>query len=227
MAGRDGGDLPGPLLDRRPVSQVPPGGLAALRRVGAPEDDLGRGSQPASLCQGPVELAARPLPRLLFRGSGERRDQPARRRRCEELYVEGLATRDGPESCAVVREGRGEALAGVRAGRAIEPRNSQSGVPTLFRMAEGNIPGQRYRELPGDPARSENQGMCGTFVHENREGPCAARPRGLRAGRLGNAKAVIPGCTARAVRSPRRCAGINRHGGGDGRALHRRSSEPR
>ena len=25
----------------------------------------------------------------------------------------------------------------------------------------------------------------------------------------------------------RRCAGINRHGGGDGRALHRRSSEPR
>jgi hypothetical protein len=24
-----------------------------------------------------------------------------------------------------------------------------------------------------------------------------------------------------------RCAGINRHGGGDGRALHRRSSEPR
>jgi len=26
---------------------------------------------------------------------------------------------------------------------------------------------------------------------------------------------------------PRRCAGINRHGGGDGRALHRRSSEPR
>jgi len=24
-----------------------------------------------------------------------------------------------------------------------------------------------------------------------------------------------------------RCAGINRHGGGDGKALHRRSSEPR
>ena len=50
-----------------------------------------------------------------------------------ELYVEGLATRDGPESCAVVCEGRGEALTGVRAGRAIEPRNSKSGVPTLFR----------------------------------------------------------------------------------------------
>jgi hypothetical protein len=40
-----------------------------------------------------------------------------------ELYIEGLATHGGPESCAVVREGGGEALTGVRAGRAIEPRN--------------------------------------------------------------------------------------------------------
>src|SRR5690242_16392700 len=40
-----------------------------------------------------------------------------------ELYTEGLATHGGPESCAVVREGGGEALTGVRAGRAIEPRN--------------------------------------------------------------------------------------------------------
>jgi hypothetical protein len=34
----------------------------------------------------------------------------------EELYVEGLASHDGPESCAGVREGAGEALTGVRAG---------------------------------------------------------------------------------------------------------------
>ena len=40
-----------------------------------------------------------------------------------ELYIEGLAPHGGPESCAVVREGGGEALTGVRAGRAIEPRN--------------------------------------------------------------------------------------------------------
>ena len=50
----------------------------------------------------------------------------------EELYVEGLATRGGPESCVASREGRGEALTGVRAGRAIEPRNVSFGVPTLF-----------------------------------------------------------------------------------------------
>jgi hypothetical protein len=40
-----------------------------------------------------------------------------------ELYIEGLAPHGGPESCAVVREGGGEALTGVRAGQAIEPRN--------------------------------------------------------------------------------------------------------
>jgi hypothetical protein len=50
----------------------------------------------------------------------------------EELYVEGLATRDGPESCVASCKGRGEALTGVRAGRAIEPRNVSSGVLTLF-----------------------------------------------------------------------------------------------
>src|ERR1035441_8749923 len=47
----------------------------------------------------------------------------------EELYVEGLATHGDPESCVDVPRGRGEALAGARAGRAIEPRNHLSGVP--------------------------------------------------------------------------------------------------
>jgi hypothetical protein len=49
----------------------------------------------------------------------------------EELYVEGLATHDGPESCVDDPRGRGEALTGARAGRAIEPRNEVNGVPTL------------------------------------------------------------------------------------------------
>jgi hypothetical protein len=40
-----------------------------------------------------------------------------------ELCIEGLATHGGPEPCVHSREGMGEALGGVRAGRAIEPRN--------------------------------------------------------------------------------------------------------
>ena len=41
----------------------------------------------------------------------------------KELYIEGVAIHDGPESCVGVREGAGEALTGVRVGGAIEPRN--------------------------------------------------------------------------------------------------------
>ena len=52
---------------------------------------------------------------------------------------------------------------------------------------------QRYREPLAGPARSENQGMCGTSMRENRESPCPARPPDQRAGRSGNAKAVILG----------------------------------
>src|SRR6266511_6027142 len=48
-----------------------------------------------------------------------------------ELYVEGLATHDGPEPCVGDPRGRSEASVGVRAGRAIEPRNEEIGVPTL------------------------------------------------------------------------------------------------
>src|SRR6187401_916070 len=51
----------------------------------------------------------------------------------EELYAEGVATHGGPESCVDVPRGRGEALTGVRAGRAIEPRNEAIGVPTLYK----------------------------------------------------------------------------------------------
>src|SRR6266542_2903643 len=59
-----------------------------------------------------------------------------------ELYIEGVAIHGGPESCAGVREGVGEALIGVRVGWAIEPRNQRIGVPTPYKWAEGNIVGR-------------------------------------------------------------------------------------
>jgi hypothetical protein len=57
------------------------------------------------------------------------------------------------------------------------------GVPTRLTDAEGNIAGGVMRESPGDPARSENQGMCGIFMRENREIPLS--PAGVMAGRAG------------------------------------------
>jgi len=65
--------------------------------------------------------------------------------------IEGVATRGGPESCAGTREGAGEALTGVRAGRAIEPRNHHFGVPTLSHEAEGNIAGGASASRRGTP----------------------------------------------------------------------------
>jgi hypothetical protein len=88
-----------------------------------------------------------------------------------ELYIEGVAIHGGPESCVGVRKGAGEALTGVRVGWAIEPRNHL--VRGADVVSRGGRPHrwQRYRELPGDPARSENPCMRGISMRENREVP--------------------------------------------------------
>jgi RNA-directed DNA polymerase len=58
------------------------------------------------------------------------------------LYIEGVATHSGPESCVAGREGGGEALTGESAGRAIEPIMAIE-VPTPSSWSEGNITGRR------------------------------------------------------------------------------------
>jgi hypothetical protein len=58
-------------------------------------------------------------------GHGVRLDKPTWRRRWERSTSKDLASHGGPESCVCVREGVGEALTGVRAGSAIEPRNQR------------------------------------------------------------------------------------------------------
>src|SRR3954453_15230252 len=88
-----------------------------------------------------------------------------------ELYIEGVAIRGGPESCVGVREGGGEALTGVRAGWAIEPRNHLVRGADVVPRSGRPYRGQRYRELPVDPARSENLRMPGISMRENREVP--------------------------------------------------------
>ena len=111
----------------------------------------------------------------------------------KELYIEGVAIHGGPESCVGVREGAGEALTGVRAGWAIEPRNQRVRGADAVKQAEGNIAGGAMREPSGDPARSENLCMYGISMRENRE--ILRSPVRLidRAGRSGKAKAVSLG----------------------------------
>ncbi len=88
-----------------------------------------------------------------------------------ELYIEGVAIHGGPESCVGVREGGGEALTGVRAGRAIEPRNQGVRGAHAVERAEGNIGRGVRREPRLDPARSKNLCMYGISMRENREIP--------------------------------------------------------
>lgn len=57
----------------------------------------------------------------------------------QESSIEGVATHDDPESCAVACKGEGEALTGAGAGRVLSREIRQSGAPTLLSEAEGNM----------------------------------------------------------------------------------------
>jgi len=93
-----------------------------------------------------------------------------------ELYIEGVAVHGGPESCVGVREGVGEALTGVCAGWAIEPRNHLvRGADAVSRSGRPHRQ-QRYREQLAGPARSENLGMHRISMGENREIPPSPVP---------------------------------------------------
>ena len=110
----------------------------------------------------------------------------------EELYVEGLATHGGPESCVVVCEGGVEALAGARAGRAIEPRNVYFGVPTLSERRKATSAAALSRGAVGPRVVKEPGHVRILHVREPGD-PAPAHPCDQRAGRPGNAEAVILG----------------------------------
>ncbi len=108
----------------------------------------------------------------------------------KELYTEGLATHGGPESCVDDPRGRGEALTGARAGRDIEPRNQRSGVPTLSRLRKATLLAALSRAVSGPRAVKEPGHVRNLHAREPGE-PAPARLADHRAGRSGNAEAVI------------------------------------
>ena len=106
----------------------------------------------------------------------------------KKSYVEGLANYSGPESCVAVREGRGEALIGVRAGRVLSREITLPGADPVKGWGRQNRP-YRYREIRWDLARSQTSCMYGNTSSENREIPQPLAGDGL-AGRIGKSKDV-------------------------------------
>jgi len=91
----------------------------------------------------------------------------------QELYVEGLATHDGPYHASAPVRVQAKRWQGGSAGRAMEPRKVLGRGADAVAMAEGNTAGGAMREPHGGPAGSKNHGMHGISMRENRESPSA------------------------------------------------------
>jgi RNA-directed DNA polymerase len=92
-----------------------------------------------------------------------------------------MANHSGPESCGGAREGATEALTGETGRSGIEPRNQESGAPTLLSEAEGNTEQGVNRKPCNGPARSKTLHMPGSLLHGSWEistGPGQHSPGG-------------------------------------------------
>jgi len=105
----------------------------------------------------------------------------------KKSYECEVATHIGPESCGAARKGGVEALTGERAGRVF------SRVRNLLRDADavrrsGRLhPAHRYREVQGNPARSETLCTYADTSRGNREIPSPPRIA-VGLGRIGKSK---------------------------------------
>jgi RNA-directed DNA polymerase len=111
--------------------------------------------------------------------------------RMKESYGEGVTHHTGPESCAVDRKVKGEALTGVRTGQPLSGEIILSGTPTLLSEAEGHTEGGVTREPFLGPAPSKTLRTCGNSMRGNREIPQVPSPDGGD-GRTGKAKSHTP-----------------------------------
>jgi len=102
----------------------------------------------------------------------------------KESYVEGLASYGGPESCVHIREGVGEALTGVRAGRvlsreihALRLRSRDDRGAEAVETCRRPYWCCRIGKAVLDPARSQTPRMRGNTSHGNREIPPSSEAR--------------------------------------------------
>jgi len=76
----------------------------------------------------------------------------------KESYIEELASRDDPESCACVRKDTGEALTGAHTGRVLSRENRCNQGADAVELCGRQHAYERYGEFVSDPARSETSG---------------------------------------------------------------------
>ena len=111
----------------------------------------------------------------------------------KESYVEGLASYGGPESCVHIREGVGEALTGVRAGRVssrvihapgLRSRDDRGAEAVEISRRPHRV--CRIGEAGTDAARSQSPRTRGNISHGNREipRPAVAARESLAAARI-------------------------------------------
>ncbi len=87
----------------------------------------------------------------------------------KESYGEGIASHTDFEPCVGGRKDAGEALTGETTGQPLSREIRKSGMPTLYRQAEGKTTRTDTREVCGDPARSKTLSMSGSLSHRNWE----------------------------------------------------------
>jgi hypothetical protein len=83
-------------------------------------------------------------------------------------YDEGVANHIGPESCAVAREGLGEALTGECIGQPLSRERSLILGADAVHKVEGNMSG-RDNARSGRPGVVRDPGMCRRSLRGNRE----------------------------------------------------------
>jgi hypothetical protein len=99
----------------------------------------------------------------------------------------GLATHNGPESCGAARKGGVEALTGERAGRVFSRVRNLLWDADAVRRCGRHHPVHRYREVLGNPARSETPCTYVDTSQGNREVPSLPRAA-MALGRIGKSK---------------------------------------